>query len=183
MDVRTLCLGVLSLGDASGYEIKKRLESTFNHFYDASFVSIYPALNQLQKEGLVHCETEAQTNRPDKKVYNLTVDGQLKLVSELNNMLGRDRVRSDFLVAMLFSDLLPAGRIGEMIDRRLDELRKLVAELENREIKATPAQQFVAGYGRATYEAAAIYLKENRYLVESEALLAQVSSDRVEVPD
>ena len=70
-----------------------------------------------------------------------------------------------------------------MIDRRLDELRKLVAELENREIKATPSQQFVAGYGRATYEAAADYLKENRYLVESEALLAQVSSDRVEVPD
>ena len=65
MDVRTLCLGVLSLGDASGYEIKKRLESTFNHFYDASFGSIYPALNQLQKEGLVRCEPEAQTNRQD----------------------------------------------------------------------------------------------------------------------
>ena len=27
MNVRTLCLGILSLGDATGYEIKKRLET------------------------------------------------------------------------------------------------------------------------------------------------------------
>ena len=183
MDVRTLCLGVLSLGDASGYEIKKRLEDTFSHFYDASFGSIYPALTRLQKDGLVHCETEAQTNRPDKKVYNLTVDGRLKLVAQFNNMPGRDRVRSEFLVAMLFSDLLPAGRVGEMIDRRIDEHRRFVAQLESREVRSTPAQQFVAGYGRALYEAATNYLQENRYLVESEALLAQVDNDRVEVTD
>ncbi len=183
MDVRTLCLGVLSLGDASGYEIKKRLEDTFSHFYDASFGSIYPALNRLQKDGLVHCETEAQANRPDKKVYNLTVDGRLKLVAQFNNMPGRDRVRSEFLVAMLFSDLLPAGRVGEMIDRRIDEHRRFVAQLESREVRSTPAQQFVAGYGRALYEAATNYLQENRYLVESEALLAQVDNDRVEVAD
>ena len=40
MNVRTLCLGVLSLGEATGYEIKKLLESRFSHFYDASFGSI-----------------------------------------------------------------------------------------------------------------------------------------------
>ena len=50
MDVKTLCIGILSLGDASGYEIKKQLEERFSFFYDASFGSIYPALNKLQKE-------------------------------------------------------------------------------------------------------------------------------------
>ena len=178
MDVRTLCLGVLSLGDASGYEIKKRLEDVFSHFYDASFGSIYPALSRLQDEGLVHCETEAQAKRPDKKVYSLTVDGRLTLVTELNNLPGRDRERSEFLVAMCFADLLPAGTVGEMIDRRIDEHRTHVAELTDKECGGTAAQRFVAGYGRALYEAAANYLEENRYLVESEALLAQVGSDR-----
>ncbi len=179
MDVRTLCLGVLSLGDASGYEIKKRLEDTFSHFYDASFGSIYPALNRLQSEGLVHCETEAQARRPDKKVYSLTVDGRLALVSELNNMPGRDRVRSEFLVAMCFADLLPAGQIAEMIDQRIAAHKRLATELAGREDRSSAAQQFVAGYGRAVYEAAAKYLEEHRYLVESEALLAQVDNDRV----
>ncbi len=178
MDVRTLCLGVLSLGDASGYEIKKRLEDVFSHFYDASFGSIYPALNRLQKEGLVHCETETQAKRPDKKVYSLTVDGRLTLVQELNNLPGRDRVRSEFLVAMWFADLLSAGQIGEMIDHRIAQHHRQASELAERETHGAAAQRFVAGYGRALYEAAAAYLENNRYLVESEALLAQVDSDR-----
>ncbi|MDA1097829.1 MAG: PadR family transcriptional regulator [Proteobacteria bacterium] len=178
MDVRTLCLGVLSLGDASGYEIKKRLENVFSHFYDASFGSIYPALKRLQTEGLVRSETEQQAKRPDKKVYSLTVEGRLTLVRELNNPPGRDRVRSEFLVAMFFADLLPAGQVGEMIDRRIAEHRSLGAELAEREARGTAAQRFVAGYGRALYEAAASYLEDNRYLVESEALLAQIDGDR-----
>ncbi len=49
MNVRTLCLGILSLGEASGYEIKKDVEDgLFSHFIEASYGSIYPALNQLQ---------------------------------------------------------------------------------------------------------------------------------------
>jgi len=48
MDVKTLCLGVLSLGDASGYEIRKMFEEgPFAHFHHASFGSIYPALSPL----------------------------------------------------------------------------------------------------------------------------------------
>ena len=36
MNVRTLCLGVLSSGEASGYEIKKEIEEgLFSHFIDA----------------------------------------------------------------------------------------------------------------------------------------------------
>ena len=63
MNVRTLCLGVLSLGEATGYEIKKLLESRFCHFYDASFGSIYPARTKLTGEGMV----SRMPNSPLKK--------------------------------------------------------------------------------------------------------------------
>src|SRR3546814_3071348 len=54
MDAKTLCLGVLSRGAASGYEIKKAFEEgPFSHFHQASFGSIYPALNALSADGLV----------------------------------------------------------------------------------------------------------------------------------
>ena len=40
MDVKTLCLGVLTLGDASGYEIRKQFEEgPFAHFFGASYGS------------------------------------------------------------------------------------------------------------------------------------------------
>lgn len=178
MDVRTLCLGVLSLGNASGYEIKKRLEESFRHFYDASFGSIYPALNRLQDEGLVDCTHEAQSKRPDKKVYSLTTDGRLTLVRELEEQPNADRIRSEFLVAMMFADLLPARHVSDLIDQRIAEHQTCVDELNAKEDCGTAAQRFVAGYGKALYEAAIAYLSDNRHLVESEALLAQVSSDR-----
>lgn len=180
MDVRTLCLGVLSLGDASGYEIKKRLEEGFSHFYDASFGSIYPALNRLQDEGLVDCKHEAQSKRPDKKVYNLTTEGRLALVRELSDVPARDRIRSEFLVSMVFADLLPASHVAKLIDQRIAEHRACVVDLKEKEDTGTSAQRFVAGYGRAFYEAAIAYLEDNRHLVESEALLAQLSNDRAD---
>lgn len=180
MDVRTLCLGILSLGDASGYEIKKTLEGGFSHFYDASYGSIYPALNKLQGEDLVSCNYESQDTRPDKKVYGLTMEGRLTLVRELAQMPGKDRVRSEFLVAMLFSDLLDAGHISEVIDARIAEHRACIAEIEQRlRADAAPSERFVAGHGLAAYRAALAYLEENRHLVEGEALMAQVRGDRI----
>lgn len=172
MDVRILCLGVLSMGDASGYEIKKRLEDGFTHFYDASFGSIYPALSRLQKEAYVTCSFEPQSKRPDKKVYGLTVEGRLELVRQLSQNPGADRIRCEFLVSMLFADLLPASRVADMIDTRIERHREQLAELNERCEGGSPAQRFVGGYGHALYQAAVNYLEENRYLVESEALLS-----------
>ena len=52
MNIRTLCLGILSRGDATGYEIKKMAEEgLFSHFVEASFGSIYPALTRMTDEG------------------------------------------------------------------------------------------------------------------------------------
>jgi PadR family transcriptional regulator AphA len=182
MDVKTLCLGVLSMGPASGYEIKKRLEDSFSHFYDASFGSIYPALSRLQEAGLVDCTYEAQTKRPDKKVYSLTGAGRLDLVQELSGEPTADRIRSEFLVCMLFADLLPTSHVADLIDRRIAEHRDCLTMIEAKVDRGSPAQRFVAGYGQALYSAALQYLEENRYLVESEALMAQVHGDRGEKP-
>ena len=76
MNVRTLCLGILTTGEASGYEIKKEIEEgLFSHFIDASYGSIYPALTQLAGEGLVTVRAEEQSGKPDKKVYAITPKG------------------------------------------------------------------------------------------------------------
>ena len=75
MDVKTLCLGVLTEGDKTGYEIKRCFEEAFSHFFGAGFGSIYPALAELSRQGLVTCRSVEQDKRPDKKVYSLTAAG------------------------------------------------------------------------------------------------------------
>ena len=81
MDVRTICLAILTRGDATGYEIKKLFEEGgYRHFVEASFGSIYPALTALAGDGLVTCTAVPQDGRPDKKVYHLTSRGRLELL-------------------------------------------------------------------------------------------------------
>jgi DNA-binding PadR family transcriptional regulator len=53
MDVKTVCLGMLTDGDASGYDLKKEFESSFGHFFAAGYGSIYPALGALARDGMV----------------------------------------------------------------------------------------------------------------------------------
>ena len=63
MDVKTLCLGMLSNKEACGYELKKTFESLFKHFFSAGYGSIYPALADLAASGLVECREIPQTVR------------------------------------------------------------------------------------------------------------------------
>jgi len=175
--VKTLCLAILSMGDASGYEIKKLLEGPFSHIHEASFGAIYPALARLQEDGLVTCEERSQEKRPDKKVYALTQRGRFDLIQELTVIPGPDRIRSDFLVLMLYAHLLPPAHIANVIETRLGILTSLLAELENSDTSPVPAgeessAEFVRGYGKAVLQAAQHYIEENRHLVEGAALVA-----------
>ena len=131
LDVKTLCLGVLTQGEASGYDIKKQFEQVFSYFYVASFGSIYPALTQLAREGLVVCREESQPNRPDRKVYALTEAGRERLLATLQATPPRHRIRSEFYALLHFAHLLPARRVGELIDERLSDVNRTIEEIEN----------------------------------------------------
>jgi len=104
MDVKIHCLGVLfQHGNASGYEIRKLLreECAFSHFVDAGYGSIYPALNKLSDEGLVIYEAEEQTNRPDKKVYQIMPAGRLALFETLLAGPAPDKLQYSFLFTQI----------------------------------------------------------------------------------
>ncbi|MEE8499981.1 MAG: PadR family transcriptional regulator [Kiloniellales bacterium] len=164
MDTKTLCLGVLSRGDASGYEIKKAFEEgPLSHIHEASFGAIYPALNRLDQQGLVACRELAQEKRPDKKVYSITAAGRAALLEALLAPPARDKVRSDFLFILFFARMLDAPRLAELIDRRIAWYRDCLARMEACDLsRCHPGEAFVHGLGRAVYEAAAAYLTAHR---------------------
>lgn len=182
MDVRVLCLGMLTRRDATGYELKKMFEGPLRLFLDASFGSIYPALNRLAKEELVTCSAQAQAKRPDKKVYRITPKGRMAFLDALMHKPAADRFRSEFLATMLFADLLPPRHLSLLIDERIVECRRELAELEAALAHdGTPAEKFVQGLGRTIYNAALESLADNRHVVESEALVGASAPARKHV--
>jgi len=181
MDSKTLCLGVLSRGEASGYEIKKAFaEGPFSHFHQASFGAIYPALNALSAEGLVEVREQAQDKRPDKKIYSITQKGRNALISALMTEPAPDAMRSDFLFILSFAQYLPPARVDHLIDQRIAWYREALERMEscacNNTVPAGPA--FVRGMGIAVYRAAAEYLETHR-----EELIAEISDSNLLVAE
>ncbi len=168
MDVRTICLGLLSVADRSGYEIKKMLEEgPLGHFVDASFGSIYPALTRMTEDGLVEFRTEEQDGRPDKKTYSITDSGRAVFRESLEGAIAPDRYRSDFMFVLSFADQLSPERVSEIIDERLAFYEGKIAHIRS-EIgdDARPGPCFVGGHAIAIFEAAKTYLEQNRHLLE-----------------
>lgn len=161
LDVKALCLGVLTHGEASGYDIKKYFEETFSHFYLAGYGSIYPALAELLAEGAVTVRAVPQAGRPDRKVYQLTDAGRQRFLATLAATPPSHKVRSEFLVLMHFAALLPPERLLAVLDERVDEFDRTLGQLEECE-RENPGAHFCAGFGRTVLRAARDYVAAYR---------------------
>jgi DNA-binding PadR family transcriptional regulator len=165
MNVRTLCLGILSTGEASGYEIKKGIEEgLFSHFIDASYGSIYPALTQLAGEGLVTVRAEEQSGKPDKKVYAITAKGKDALARSISVVPGRDKYKSEFLFQMLMQQYITPEVMRAAIDKQIADLEGDLARIGECKCSEQPhaGARFVADYGEAVLSAGLRILKEKK---------------------
>ena len=80
-EIRMALLSMLESGPKHGYELMKELESKSNGVYRASAGAIYPALQQLEDEGLV---TSDQSQ--GKRVYALSEAGRAEVQREAESI-------------------------------------------------------------------------------------------------
>jgi len=178
MDVKTICLGILTFGDATGYEIKKAFQDRLSLLYEASYGSIYPALNKLTTEGLVSCRAESQSKRPDKKIYSITLEGQLAFIRQLKESPAPDKLRSEALTTLMFAHLLPASYVAQLLDDVIGANEKIIETLSGEcETKHSLSEKFLCGFGIAVKQAANQYISENRHLLEAESLLSDHAAE------
>jgi DNA-binding PadR family transcriptional regulator len=169
MDVKTLCLGLLSLEEACGYDLKKRFEALFRHFFSAGYGSIYPALAELADDGLVTCRAVAQDGKPERKVYSITARGREQFLDALRHTQPQHKLRSEFLAMIYFAELMDAGRLDALLDDRLRQLREAeahIADIQRGWGDHVPiGARFVAGFGAELARVAAEYIETHRYLL------------------
>ena len=166
MDVKTLCLGLLSIHEACGYDLKKEFESTFKHFFPAGYGSIYPALADLADAGLVSCREVVQNGKPDRKTYRITAEGRAAFAEALANTTPQHKIRSEFLAMLYFADAMQPERIETLLNERIVELQETIAHICSIEEKwgtSAPAGiRFVTGFGSVIAAAATDYIQQNR---------------------
>lgn len=161
MNVRTLCLGILSFRQMTGYDIRKlAAEGNFSHFCEANYGSIYPALSQLTKDGFVVFTDEVIDGKPPRKIYSITDEGRSYLFNTLNKQPGPDRFKSEFLFYSLFQDKMSPEDFRKLLVRKIAETRDTLESLEKaNDCCDHKPSHFALGYGVAMNKAVLDYLK------------------------
>jgi len=104
-------LGMLKLGVATGYEIKKVIDFSTRFFWTASFGQIYPELKRLRKAGLVRAEQDPR-GKVKRTVYSLTPKGEQALhdwLTDSEDVLFE--IRDESLLRLFFSDQLSRDEV------------------------------------------------------------------------
>lgn len=105
MSLRFGILGFLQYGKQSGYELNKAFQQSVDFFWHATTSQIYRELTWLEKNEMVVSETVIQTEKPNKKEYEITAKGEEAFLDWLNEPLKEDifQLRNAFLMKVFFS--------------------------------------------------------------------------------
>ncbi len=121
---RAAVIGALSLGPATGYELKKLFEEKVGLFWSESFGQLYPTLKSLEVEGLAEVEAQAQGGR-QKKRYRLTKAGQAELLQWLQAAdTPPPTIRNETLLKVFFGAAAPTAvteRTLQIYQRQIEE--------------------------------------------------------------
>ena len=116
-------LGLLSHEDMTGYEIKKRIDTTLHFFWSGSFGSIYPTLNQLEQEGKV-TKRDVSSGGREKISYSITKSGRAFLKDWLQKPVEKDELRYETLLKLFFGNETGLDGASEHIDRFEEKCRE-----------------------------------------------------------
>lgn len=180
MNLRTVLLGFLAREEMTGYELKRLMERSVGFFFGASYGSIYPALKDLEGEGLVRSTAVVQDGRPNKKVYEITSEGRARLRGALEEPPAGDAFRSEFLMHLFFGHLHEPERLLKIIRKRRDGHRAAIETLKSVEEEyrgdATLYQMMTLRSGLVSARAQVAFLDE----IEAEILALALDG---EAPD
>src|SRR5438552_7190084 len=95
--LRYIILGLLGARPMSGYDIKQAFDRALASYWNAGNSQIYTTLKSMSQAGLVQSEVIVQTTRPNRKVYQLTANGEAELVHWLTESVPERFTKDEFL--------------------------------------------------------------------------------------
>jgi PadR family transcriptional regulator AphA len=122
-------LGLLTHGEASGWDLRVRLEEDASLGWDADLAQIYPVLKRLLRGGFVALKRRRSAQGPPRREYRLTASGRRELRSWLNEPPELSRPKDASLARLAFLE----RRAPEDRAAYLHAYRALVADAAKRE--------------------------------------------------
>jgi len=125
--VQEVLLALLAKESSHGYDLRARVQLALGPLADALNAGhVYVTLNRLEKAGLVTSQRVGQTDRPDRKVYELTARGRARVVEWLADTSWPKPAPAEFHLKLVAAAAAGLGDPVRLID---GQRHALLAEL------------------------------------------------------
>lgn len=131
--IKFVILGFLMDKELTGYDIKQIMIQSTSNFMNASFGSIYPALDRLEKDGLITAAEIIEKGKY-KKVYAIDKRGRDVFIQWLEGPIDFMKSYEDILVKIFFYAHLPKEKAIRHIEQLIADIHNKIENLENLEI-------------------------------------------------
>ncbi len=162
-------LGMIFTQPASGYDLKRRFATSPMGVYQPSSGALYPALQRLERRGLLRSDTLQPTagGRP-RRVYQLTAAGREAHLAWIHEPVRPETVSQDLATHMLrfamMTDVLPRQDVVGFLTNLRAALAGFVTTLER--VSASPelgenlAARLAVQHGLAVYRASVTWAEQ-----------------------
>ena len=94
-------LGLLNHEDLTGYDIKKRIDGAISFFWKGSFGNIYPALKDMETQGLIS-KNDTSVGGRERITYKITEAGEKALKNWLKEEQVENELKYETLLKLFF---------------------------------------------------------------------------------
>jgi DNA-binding PadR family transcriptional regulator len=146
--MRYALLALLAEGSTYGYELKQAFERLFRPVWPPINVGqIYTTLGRLERDGLVTSREIEQSRRPDKRVYELTDEGQAALANWMAAPVEGAHLKDEFFMKLVLASLAGTDPM-QLLDRQRNKYLQSLRDLDTLALETeaeSPAQLLIEG--------------------------------------
>jgi DNA-binding PadR family transcriptional regulator len=129
--VQEVLLALLAKEASHGYQLKARLALALGPLAGAlNDGQVYVTLNRLEKAGLVESHRVGQAERPDRKVYELTQDGEERVDTWLNDTSWPKPAPAEFHLKLVAAAAAGLADPVAIVDHQRRELLTSLAQAQ-----------------------------------------------------
>jgi DNA-binding PadR family transcriptional regulator len=131
MPVQDIVLSLLAKEPSHGYELHARMREALGSLGgDLSAAQIYVTLSRLERAGLVAAHRVGQAERPDRKVYELTPEGQERVAHWQGVVSWPRPAPTEFHLKLVAAAIGHLADPVELIDAQRRELLRQLSDAE-----------------------------------------------------
>ena len=132
MERKLLLLGLLRKHDMYGYQINDLIDAHLGSSINLTKPTAYRLLHNMAEQGWISYHEEKVGNRPTRRIYVLTENGESQFHKLLRDCLGQyEQADYSSVVCLAFLDALPTEQVLPLLGKRRTAIVELLESLHS----------------------------------------------------